>query len=149
MLKLKLQYLATWCEEVTHWKRPWCWERLRAGDEGCNRGWDDWMALPTQWTWVWASSGRWWRTGKPGVLQSMGSQRARHNLVSEQQQCCWVIDKTRRTLRFLRTSYDDSVVRWEVWAELQQARTSHLLRVSLKPPHKHFECCPLWLLSPS
>ena len=49
--------LATWCEELTHWKRPWCWERLKAGGEGDDRGWDGWMALPTQWTWVWASSG--------------------------------------------------------------------------------------------
>ena len=48
--------LATWCEELTHWKRPWCWERLRAGGEGDNRGWDGWMASPTQWTWVWVSS---------------------------------------------------------------------------------------------
>ena len=60
--------LATWCEELTHLKRPWCWERLRAGGEGDDRGWDGWMASLTQWTWVWASSQRWWRTGKPGVL---------------------------------------------------------------------------------
>ena len=53
-----------------------------------NRGWDGWMASLTQWTWSWASSGRWWRTGKPGVLQSMGSQRVGHNLVTEQQQIC-------------------------------------------------------------
>ena len=50
MLKLKLQYLATWCEELTHWKRPWCWEWLRAGGEWDDRGWDGWMASPTQWT---------------------------------------------------------------------------------------------------
>ena len=73
-LKLKLQYLAIWCEELTHWKRPWCWERLMAGGEGDDRGWDGWMASPTQWTWVWVSSGSWWWTGKPGMLQSMGSQ---------------------------------------------------------------------------
>ena len=54
MLKLKLQYFGTWCEELTHWKRPWCWERLRAGGEGDDRGWDGWMASLTQWTWVWA-----------------------------------------------------------------------------------------------
>ena len=54
--------LATWCEEWTHWERPWCWERLKAGGEGDDRGWDGWMASPTQWTWVWASSGRRWRT---------------------------------------------------------------------------------------
>ena len=46
----------------------------------------DWMASPTQWTWAWASSRRWWRTGKPGVLQSMGSQRVRHNWAIEQKQ---------------------------------------------------------------
>ena len=45
--------LATWYEELTHWKRPWCWERLKMGGEGDNRGWDGWMASPTQWTWVW------------------------------------------------------------------------------------------------
>ena len=50
--------LATWCKELTHWKRPWCWERLRAGREGDDRGWDGWMASPTQWTWVWANYGR-------------------------------------------------------------------------------------------
>ena len=49
--------LATWCEEVTHWKRPWCWERLKARGEGDDRGWDGWMASPTQWTWVWATPG--------------------------------------------------------------------------------------------
>ena len=75
--------LATWCKEPTHWKRSWCWERLKTGGEGDDRGWDDWMALPTRWTWVWASSGTWWRTGKPGMLQFMGSQRVRHNWVTE------------------------------------------------------------------
>ena len=64
--------LATWCEEPTHWKRLWCWERLRTGGEGDDRGWDGWMASLTRWTWVWASSGSWWWTGKPGMLQSMG-----------------------------------------------------------------------------
>ena len=60
-------------------------ERLKAGGEGDNRGWDGWMASPTQWTWVWARSRRWWRTRKPGMLQSMGSQRIRHDWVTEQQ----------------------------------------------------------------
>ena len=74
--------LATWCG-LTHWKRPWCWERLKAGGEGDNRGWDGWMASLTQWTWVWASSGSWRWTGKPGVLQSMGSQRVGHDWATE------------------------------------------------------------------
>ena len=75
--------LATWCEELTHWNRPWCRERLRAGAAGDDRGWDGWMASPTRWTWVWASSGSWWWTGKPGELQSMGSQRVRYDWATE------------------------------------------------------------------
>ena len=74
-----------WCKELTHWKRLWCWERLKAGGEGGNRGCDSWMASPTRWAWVWPSSGRWWRTGKPGMLQSMGSQRVGRDWVTEQQ----------------------------------------------------------------
>ena len=83
MLKLKLQYLATWWEELTHLKRPWCWERLRAGGEGDDRGWDGWMASPSQWTWVWVDSGSWWWTGRPGVLRFIGSQRVRHDWATE------------------------------------------------------------------
>ena len=75
--------LATWREELTHWKRPWCWERLKVGGEGDNRGWDGWMAPPTQWTWVWVRSGSWCWTGKPGVLQSMGLQRVGHDWATE------------------------------------------------------------------
>ena len=63
MLKLKLQYLATWCKETTYWKRLWFWERLKAGGEGDNRGRDGWMALPTRWTWVWVNSQSWWHQG--------------------------------------------------------------------------------------
>ena len=74
--------LATWCKGLTHLKRPWCWERLRAGGEGDDRGWDG-MASPIQWAWVWASSGSWWRTGKPGMLQSMELQRGRHDWATE------------------------------------------------------------------
>ena len=59
-----------YCEELAHLKRPWCWERSKAGGEGDDRGWDRWMASPSQWTWVWISSGIWWWTGRPGVLGS-------------------------------------------------------------------------------
>ena len=75
--------LATWCRELTHWKSPWCWEGLKAGGEGDNRGWDDWMASLTQWTWVWVNSGSWWWTGRPGVLQSMGLQRVGRDWATE------------------------------------------------------------------
>ena len=83
MLKLKLQFLATWCEEMIHLKRPWCWERLKAGGEGDDRGRDGWMASPTQWTWVWVNSGSWWWTGWPGMPRSMGSQKVGHDWVTE------------------------------------------------------------------
>ena len=73
--------LATWYK-LAHWKRPWCWERSKAG-EGDNRGWDGWMASPTQCTWVWVSSRSWWWTVRPGVLQSMGSQSVGHNWATE------------------------------------------------------------------
>ena len=71
--------LATWCEELTHLKRPWSWKRLKAGAEGDIRGWDGWMASPTQWTWVWVNCGSWWWTERPGMLQSMRLQRLRHD----------------------------------------------------------------------
>ena len=74
---------ATWCEQLTHLKRPWCWERLRAGGEGDDRGWDSWMASLTQCTWVWVDSGSWWWTGRPGVLQFMGSQSVGHDWATE------------------------------------------------------------------
>ena len=80
---LFIQSLATWYKELTHWKRPWCWEGLGAGGEGGHRGWDGCMASPTRWTWVWVHSRSWWWTGRPGVLISMGSQRVRHDWVTE------------------------------------------------------------------
>ena len=79
--------LATSCEELTHWKRPWRWERLKAGREGDDRGWDGWMASLTQWTWIWENCRWWWwRTGKPAVLQPTGSQRVGHDLAIGQKQ---------------------------------------------------------------
>ena len=82
ILKLKLQYFGHLMQKLTHWKRPWYWESLKAG-EGDNRGWDGWMASQTQWTWVWVNSGSWWWTGRPGMLQSMGSQRVGHDWTTE------------------------------------------------------------------
>ena len=74
--------------ELTHLKRPWCWERLKAGGEGDGRGRDGWMASPTQWTWVWINSWSWWWTGRPGVLHSMGSQRVGHDWATELDWTC-------------------------------------------------------------
>ena len=83
MLKLKLQYSGHLMRRADSFERPWWWERLRAGGEGDDRGWDGWMASPTQWTWVWVNSGSWWRTGRPGMLQFMESQGVRHDWVTE------------------------------------------------------------------
>ena len=75
--------LATWLEELTHLKRPWCWERLKVGGEGDDRGRDGCMTSHTQWTWVWVKSRSWWWTGRPGVRQFMGSQRVGQDWATE------------------------------------------------------------------
>ena len=76
MLKLKLQYFGHLMQRADRFKRPWCWERLKAGGEGDNRGWDGWMASPTQRTWIWVNSRSQWSTGRPGMLQSMGHKES-------------------------------------------------------------------------
>ena len=75
--------LATWCKELSHLKRPWCSERLRAGGERDDKGWDDWMASPTQWIWILVNSRSWWWTGRPGMLHFMGLQRVGHDWTTE------------------------------------------------------------------
>ena len=96
----------------------WCWERLKAGGDGEDRGWDSWMASPTRWTWVWVSSGSWWWTGKPGVLQSMGSQGVAHNWTTELK--CLPSDKTLK-MKFLLIDI------WREWELVYQ----------LSPPENH------------
>ena len=86
MLKLKLRYFGHLMRRADSLEKTLSWERLKAGAEGNDRGWDGWMASLSEWTWVWESSGKWWRTGKPGVVQSMGSQRVWHDWATEQQQ---------------------------------------------------------------
>ena len=74
-----------WPPHTKNWLigKDWCWEELGAGREGDDRGWDGWMASPTLWTWVCVNSGRWWWTGRPGVLQFMGLQRVGHDWTTE------------------------------------------------------------------
>ena len=98
--------LATSCEELTHWRRPWCWEGLGAGGEGDDQGWDGWMASRTRWMWVWVNSRRWWWTGRPGVLRFMGSQRVWHDWVTELK---WTV------LSFPGTSAGKESTMWETW----------------------------------
>ena len=83
MLKLKLHYLAIWCEELTHWKRLWRLEGLGTGGEGNDRKWDGWMVSLTLWKWLCMNSGSWWWTGRPGVLRFIGLQRVRHDWATE------------------------------------------------------------------
>ena len=84
-----------WPPDTKNWLIPWCWERLKAGGEGDDRGWDSWMASSTQWTWVWANSERWWRTGKPGMLQAHGITKSQ----------TWFSEWTTKKLRQLDGSF--------------------------------------------
>ena len=90
MLKLKLHTLATWCKELSLGKTLMLGKIEGRGRRG-DRGWDGWMASPTQWTWVWASSGSWWWTGKPDVLQYMGLQRVGYDLNNLASTHSWMV----------------------------------------------------------
>ena len=83
MLKLKLQSFGHLMWRANLFERPWCWERLRAGGEGDDRGWNGWMASLTQWTWVWVDTSSWWWTWRAGMLWFMGLQKAGHGWVTE------------------------------------------------------------------
>ena len=80
---VEAEALTFWPPDLSHWKSLWCWERLKAGGERNDRGWDGWMASPTQWKWVWENNGSWWWTGRPGALHSMRSQSVGHVWASE------------------------------------------------------------------
>ena len=83
MLMLKLPYFGPVMRRTDSLEKTLMLERLKAQGEGDNSWWDSWMASPTRWIWVWSTSGSWWWTGKPGVLQSMGLQRVRHDWATE------------------------------------------------------------------
>ena len=121
--------LATWCEDPTYWKRPWCWERMRAGGKGDDRGWDGWMASRTQWTWVWVSSGSWWWTEKPGMLQSIGSQRVGHDWATE-------LSNT----FFVYSSIDGYVGCFQIWATVSNAVIKMDVQISVPSPVIKFFC---------
>ena len=138
-LKLKLQYFV-WPPHAKTWLigKDWCWEGLRAGGEGHDIGWDGWMASPTWWTCVWVNSGSWWWTGKPGMLQFMGSQRA-----NTSERLNWT------ELDLLATSDIklDTSTFWEGWKPRSQcSHHSHFLFFSFKD---FFWCGPflnsLWI----
>ena len=129
----KSSFIRILVKQPTHWKRPWCWERLKTEGEEGDRGWDGWMASPVQWTWTLANSGRWYGRGRPGLLQSMGSQRVRHDLATEQQHYhSWGFH-----LHDLITS-----------PKLITSQYPHIWRIGFSiwilGGHKHSVCCPMW-----
>ena len=93
---------ATWCEELIHFEKTLMLGKIEGRAEGDDKGGDGWMASPTLWTWVWANSGSWWWTGRPGVLQSMRSQRVGHDWATELN-CCH-LDIFFSLLRFWKTN---------------------------------------------
>ena len=105
------------CEELIHLKRPWCWERLKVGGEGDDRGWDGWMASLTQWTWVWVDSRSWWWTGRPGMLWFMGSQRVGHNwatklILTEPWQMTRYVSTQLKTRRMMMILWEFKTIIW-------------------------------------
>ena len=157
MLKLKLQTLATSCEELTHWKRSWCLEGLGAGGEGDNRGWDGWMASLTLWAWVWVNSGSLWWTGRPGVLRFMGSQRVGHDWVTELNWliCVCVCDIYYQTLEIFNHCFSEYCFssHSSFWdsdnANIRSLLLSHRLLGSVYFSHSHSNWVNPTHLSPS
>ena len=126
---------------MTHWKRPWCWERLMAG-EGDHTGWDGWMASLTQWTWVWVDSGSWWWTGRPGVLWFMGSQRVRHDWVTELN---WTETAIRTRPYSVTVQHDKvfSLLMGQPWTGIQMDGKPFILSIRGWPPSITWLCHPL------
>ena len=150
MLNWSSNTLATSCEELIPWKRPWCWEGLGAGGEGDDRGWDGWMASPTRWTWVWVNSRRWWWTGRPGVLRFMGSQRAGHDWVNWTE-LNWRVQPQRACLySSILLGYSFSKYPWGLnfhWPQVS-AQMSHYQWVFFQPLCKIPSHCTSTLLIP-
>ena len=114
MLKLKLQYFGHLMWRVDSLEKTWCWEGLGAGGEGDDRGWDGWMASPNQWTQVWVNSRSWWWTRRPGVLQSMGSQRVGQDWATEQNCHIWPLLCSHYTY-FVESFYHERMLSFVKW----------------------------------
>ena len=115
MLKLKLQYFSHLMWRADSFIRPWCWERLRAGEKGDDRGWDGWRASPTQWISVWVDSSSWWWIGRPGVLWFTGSQRVRHDSATDLN---WTNESNIRNMKAKEVSWI-----WARWSAKSQEVT--------------------------
>ena len=124
-----------WPADVKNWKRPWCWERLKAEGGGEDRGWDGWMASRTQRTWVWASSGSWRWRGRPGVLQFMESQRVGQD---------WAMELNGAEQLDRRNVSTRVLMDWLCWIYLVPGPRA-LLQVSINPQGHHLPSQCLWL----
>ena len=131
--------LATWCEELTPWKRHWCWKIFKAGGEGDDRGWNGWMASLTQWTWVWASSGSWCWTRKPGMLQSMELQRVEQEWATKLN---WTKPDTLLDRQWEMCSSASSPGNW--WANMMSI-LSIIGNLPLFPEWRLLPCPACWL----
>ena len=101
--------LATWCKELTHWKRPCCWEGLEAGGKGDDRGWDGWMASLTWWMWVWVDSGSWWWTGRPGVLCAVHGVTKSLTWLSDWTELNWTDDRIKACVPHKISNYSSTL----------------------------------------
>ena len=121
--------LATWCEKLTHWGIPCCWKRLKAGEEGDDRGWDGWMTSPTQWTWVWVNSRSWWWTGRRAVLKSMESQKVGQDCATElnwtEMNLCVASHYIMPLIRNLPCCYLTTTITWSLNSDSITDYTSH------------------------
>ena len=137
--------LATCCEELTHLKRSWCWEILKAGREGGNRGWNGWMASPTEWSWVWVNSGNWWWTGRSGVLQSMGSQRQSDWTELKFLKLCCITYIYLELQKAQEHSYNEYIYHWNKWPKSKAYEKKKMISKWFNLMQKDF--CPLTLAS--
>ena len=136
--------LATLCEELTLFKRPWCWERLKEGREGDDRGWGGWMASLTRWTFVWVSSGSWWWTGNPGVLQSLGSKELDATEQLNWTDCPAIVHTQGN---FLAKKKKQTV--YYIWSNIKSPCKAGLIYLFLISSYSHFSHCinSVWVLS--
>ena len=123
--------LAIWCKELTHWKRPWCWETLTAGGEGDNRGWDGWMASPMWWPWVWVGSGSWWWDREAWACCSL--QGCKELDMTEWWNWTELNGKTQGRLKFPNGVEDEQIIfckeaknRWGIWKQYGETKRTQL-----------------------
>ena len=154
MLKLKLQYFGHLMRRTDSLEKPWCWERLMAGGEGDGRWLNGWVTSPTQWTWVWVSSSSWWWTGKPGILQSMGSQRGGHDWVTELnwiealQFSPWIYFILYHLCYFLFKRFSCRILIFRVWQYFSSSFKHFLLEINRTSKYwsENWNLCPGMLI---